>query len=230
MGNAGIDVGSETRLLKPWLWMRALLKGTAFTALIVTTISCSREPVLQALAPGSTVIAFGNSITFGTGASPGEDFPQHLAARSGWNIINAGVPGDMARDAGSRLAPLLNDHQPVAVLVELGGNDFLRQRPESAVKEDLRGILSTVRDSGALPILVAVPRLSMLRATVGALSDSDLYVELAEEEGVPVVTDVLSAVLSDESLRADPIHPNAAGYEQLAGGIVAELVNLGLLK
>ena len=112
--------------------------------------------------------------------------------------------------------------------MELGGNDFLRQRPESAVKEDLRGILNTVRDSGALPILVAVPRLSMLRATVGALSDSAIYAELAEEEGVPLIADELSSVLSDEGLRADPIHPNAAGYERLANGIADALTTLGL--
>jgi acyl-CoA hydrolase len=123
----------------------------------------------------------------------------------------------------------LDQYQPVAVLVELGGNDFLRQRSESAVKEDLRAILNSIRDYGALPILVAVPRFSMLRATVGALSDSTIYAELADEEGVPLISGALSAVLSDESLRADPIHPNAAGYARLADEMADSLTASGLL-
>jgi acyl-CoA hydrolase len=196
---------------------------------VLSVASCSRQQEYTPITAGATVIAFGDSITFGTGARPGEDFPTHLAVRSGWNVINAGIPGDMARDAGARLAPLLDQYQPVAVLVELGGNDFLRQRSESAVKEDLRAILNTIRDYGALPILVAVPRFSMLRATVGALSDSTIYAELADEEGVPLISGALSAVLSDESLRADPIHPNAAGYARLADEMADSLTASGLL-
>ena len=203
--------------------------GLVLVAMALALASCSNETKHAPIDRGSTVLAFGDSITYGTGAPPGEDFPNHLAARSGWRIVNAGIPGDMARDAGARLGPLLREHQPVAVLVELGGNDFLRQRPESAVKEDLRGILNTVRESGALPILLAVPRFSMLRATVGALSDSAIYAELAEEEGVPLVNGVLSSVLSDETLRADPIHPNAAGYQRLASDMAEVLGALGLL-
>ena len=209
MDDLGIAVVSEPRRSSFLLWSKALVTGFALVTLVVATTSCSREPVHTAIVA---------------------DFPGQLAALTEWNIINAGIPGDMARDAGPRLGPLLAEHQPTAVLVELGGNDFLRQRSEPSVKEDLRGILRAVEGAGAVPILVAVPRFSMLRATVGALSDSTLYAELAEEEGVPLIPGVLSSVLSDESLRADPIHPNAAGYERLASGIANELVSLGLLN
>lgn len=216
------------------MWKKRCWVGRSVAALlvilVVATTACSREPAYPLIPAGSTVIAFGDSITSGTGASPGQDFPTHLSARSGWHIVNAGVPGDMARDAGARLGPLLDQHQPVAVLVELGGNDFLRQRAESAVKEDLRGIVNTVRGAGALPVLVAVPRLSMLRATVGALSDSAIYAELAAEEGVPLIAGALSDVLSDEALRADPIHPNAEGYRRLAAELAGALESLGLLQ
>ena len=97
MGDLGIAVDSEQRHSVFLLWTRALITGFALVALLVTTTSCSREPVHEAIAAGSTVIAFGDSITFGTGARPGEDFPGQLAALTEWNIINAGIPGDMAR-------------------------------------------------------------------------------------------------------------------------------------
>jgi hypothetical protein len=53
---------------------------------------------------------------------------------------------------------------------------------------------------------------------VGALTDSPIYAELAEEEGVILVSDIFSEVLSGGALRADEIHPNAQGCRELAQG------------
>jgi acyl-CoA hydrolase len=115
------------------------------------------------------------------------------------------------------------------VIVELGGNDFLRKHPDDQVKEDLGFIVKSIRASGAIPVLLAVPHLSLLRATTGTLSDADLYRELADEKDVLLIEDVFSDVLSDDNLRADPIHPNARGYKQLTEGIIVGLRSAGLL-
>jgi acyl-CoA hydrolase len=198
-------------------------------ALLVLT-GCGDSARYEHLPPGSTVLAFGDSVTHGTGAGDGEDFPARLAAISGWNVINAGIPGDTAREARRRLEPLLSRHDPALVLIELGGNDFLRKRRDADVKADLETMVEHVQDHGAIPVLVAVPRLSLLRARAGALKDSDIYAAIAESRDVPLVREVFSAVLSDETLRADPIHPNAEGYRVMAEGISAQLESLGLLN
>lgn len=189
---------------------------------------CAEENPHTALHPGSVVLAFGDSVTHGTGAGRGEDYPSRLAESSGWTVINAGVPGDTAEQARDRIEPLMDEHSPSLVIVSLGGNDFLRQRSPVAVKEDLRTIVQAVRSAGALPVLVAVPRLSLLRATIGALADSPIYAELAEEEGLLLVEGVFSAVLSEEALRADPIHPNAAGYQKFSAGLYDALREAGI--
>ena len=152
-----------------------------------------------------------------------------MAQISRWNVVNAGVPGDMARDAGKRLSGLLDQHRPDLVIIELGGNDFLRKRSPALVREDLREMLVRVREFGAVPVLVAVPRLSLLRASTGMLEDEQLYAKLAIEEQVLLIDEVFSEVLSEEALRADRIHPNAAGYQSLAEGIAAGLREAGLL-
>lgn len=205
-------------------WSRWLL-----LALAVVVTGCSEESRHPALAPGSVVLAFGDSVTWGTGAGRGEDFPSLLAARTGWQVVNAGVPGDTAAQARERIGDLLLQHDPALVIVELGGNDFLRKRPDTDVEADLRAILRAVKSHGAIPVLVAVPRLSLLRAGVGALRDAPLYARLAEEESVLLVPDVFSGVLSQESLRADSVHPNRAGYEEFAVGLAAALQRAGLL-
>lgn len=178
--------------------------------------ACSRGPTGQPIPAGATVLALGDSITHGTGAGAGQDWPAHLAALTGWRIVNAGIPGDTAERARDRLGPLLAEHSPALVIVELGGNDFLRRRSPAAVKEDLRAMLRESREAGAQVVLMAVPAPSMLGALASNHSDAPLYAELAEEEGVPLVPDLISDVLSDADLRADAIHPNAAGYRVMA--------------
>lgn len=199
-----------------------------FLAASALLAACGKSTKLAAIAPGRTVLAFGDSVTFGTGAVPGEDWPSLLAARTGWNVINAGLPGDTAEAGKSRLAALLAEHRPDLVIVEIGGNDFLRRRPEEAVKEDLRQMLGEVRKQGALAVLVAVPALSLM-SVAGKPSDSPIYRALGKEEKVPVIEDVFSSVLGQPALRADPIHPNAQGYARMAAEMADRLQNIGLL-
>jgi acyl-CoA thioesterase-1 len=197
-------------------------------AALLSVAGCAEESRHTRLGPGAVVLAFGDSVTYGTGAGRGEDYPSRLALSTGWTVINAGIPGDTAGQARERIEPLLVEHSPSLVIVALGGNDFLRQRSPAVVKEDLRAIVQAVRSAGAVPALVAVPRLSLLRATVGALVDSPIYAELADEEDLLLVEGIFSEVLSDETLRTDPIHPNAAGYRAFAAGLSGAFREAGL--
>jgi acyl-CoA hydrolase len=190
--------------------------------------ACSKEAKYQAIPRGASVLAFGDSVTFGTGAGDGEDWPSLLAASTGWQIINAGVPGDTAQAARSRLPALLAEHRPALVIIELGGNDFLRRRSAQAVREDLQHLLSVARQSGAQVVLIGVPELSLLAVVAGKPSDSPIYEALAEAEDVPLIRDVFSAVLARPEWCADRIHPNAEGYRQMASGIFTALQQLGL--
>jgi acyl-CoA hydrolase len=191
--------------------------------------ACSRTPKQAALPPGSVVLALGDSVTYGTGAGKEEDYPARLAELTGWVVHNHGVPGDTSAGALERLGPALEEVKPALVIVEIGGNDFLRRQPEAAVKENVRRILQRVRQAGIPALLVATPRFSPIGAALGLLPDAALYEELAREEGVPLVPKVFAKVLDDPELKADPIHPNAAGYRKLAEGIAAGLRDAGLL-
>lgn len=208
-----------------WIKTFWIIVMTGFLAFIN---ACSKTPQHSALPSGTSVLAFGDSVTFGTGAAPHESYPTRLTARSGWKIHNAGIPGDTADYARARIAEAMEESQPKLVIIEIGGNDFLRQRAEAAVKEDIRAMIRAVRQYGATPVLVAVPRLSTL-PPLAKLGDSPIYAELATEEKVLLVENVFSDILSDNRLKTDPIHPNGRGYQKLADGIAAALVKSGLL-
>lgn len=204
-----------------------LILISLFTTLMLA--GCDDPVRVQPLPPGATILAFGDSVTHGTGAGQSRNYPDLLAETTGLNVINSGIPGDTAAQAKERISPLLDQHTPDLVIVELGGNDFLAKRSQQQVKQDLSAIVATVKQRNIPVVLVAVPAFSVFRASAGALKDSPIYGELGEETGTAVIADVFADILSNSELRADPIHPNGAGYQRLAEGIHQALIEAGYL-
>lgn len=199
-------------------------------ALAVLLSACGkRAPKAQALPAGSTVLALGDSLTSGVGATADTAYPAVLQSLTGWQVVNGGVSGDTTAQALARLPALLQEHQPALVIVSIGGNDFLRQLSATAAKDTLREICRTARAGGAQVLLVGVPQVSLLAAGTGSLKDHPLYAELAEELKLPLHAGGWAAVLSNPSLRADSVHANAQGYRQFAEGLVQALRKVGWL-
>jgi acyl-CoA thioesterase I len=183
-----------------------------------------------AIPQGATVLVLGDSLSFGTGAKEGEDYPTHLAKSTGWNIINEGIPGDTSAGGLARLPALLEAHQPKLLIVELGGNDLLRQAPQTEIVHNLKTILSMAKTQGVASVLVAIPEISPLKATFGNLTDHPLYESVATETATPLIADVFSDVLSDRKLKSDQIHANARGYRVISDKLYVKLQELGYVN
>ncbi|MDR2508157.1 MAG: GDSL-type esterase/lipase family protein [Candidatus Accumulibacter sp.] len=203
-----------------------------FLTIVGLAGACARRKAPAPLSSGATVIAFGDSVTYGLGADRGQDWPSLLAGQTGWNVINAGVSGDTTETALPRIPSLMEMYKPELVILELGGNDFLNRRPPKTVKENLRAIVKRFRRYDAnVPIaIVAIPELSLIGALTMNLSDSPIYAELAKEENLWLIDKVFSEVLSNATLRADQIHPNAKGYRQMAIQIGETFRKSGFLR
>ncbi|MEW5967041.1 MAG: arylesterase [Pseudomonadota bacterium] len=176
--------------------------------------ACERTPTLPQLSPHDVIVAFGDSLTHGTGASADTSYPAVLATLTGRTVINAGVPGDTTTTALQRLPAVLDAHKPRLVLLCLGGNDMLRKQPESATENNLRLLVQTIRASGADVVLIGVPEPKLFGGA------PDFYARVADELKLPLEDEVFVEVLKDNRLKADPIHANAAGYR-----VVAERLN-----
>lgn len=187
--------------------------------------ACGSEKQYPALPDNATVLILGDSLSYGTGAAKGQDFPSLLAVNTGWNIINAGVPGDTSSGGLERLPDLLDEYQVDLLIVELGGNDFLRRLPQEETIKNLKTILAEAKANGIQTLLIAIPEFSPFGAAVGKLSDHKLYKMLAKETDTPLVEDIFSDVLAKNALKADPIHPNTEGYR-----IVEENLRKALTK
>lgn len=169
---------------------------------------------------GEHVIAFGDSLVAGRGASAGHDFVSVLSNRLGIPIINAGSNGDTTGSALARLDRDVLARNPRIVIVLLGGNDFLRRIPTADTFANLGAIVDRVRQRGAAVVMVGI--------SVGLLSDpyEAEYEALAERTSAVLVPDVLDGIIGHADLMSDSIHPNDGGYAIVADRLESVLRDL----
>jgi len=192
-----------------WLW------AALFFALLA---GCGEKvPKLPKLASADVIVAFGDSLTYGTGAAMHESYPAMLAQLTGRQVIGSGVPGEVTAQGLQRLPDVIGEHQPQLVIVCLGGNDMLRKVNTAEIKSNLRQIVKTIKDRGIAVVLMGVPQPSLIS------SAPEFYAEIAKEFNIPYEGKIVTSVLYSPDMKADPIHPNAKGYRRMAEA-VAELL------
>ena len=169
---------------------------------------------------GTNIIAFGDSLTAGLGAQPGEDFPSRLSKLIETPVINAGVSGDTTDMALERIDRDVLSHDPRIVIVGLGGNDFLRSVDIATTERNLRSIVRRIHGAGAMVVLLGF-RFPSLN-----LDYEKMYTRVADDEGCLLIGRMLRGIITDPTLKSDEVHPNARGYEIMAERIAGPLRKL----
>ena len=180
---------------------------------LVLFAGCDSGPQISPLDQGAVVLAFGDSLTHGTGVSAGQSYPDVLSNLLGRPVINVGVPGEISSAGLKRLPGILDEHSPTLVILCHGGNDFLRRLETAGTLRNLTAMVEMIRARGADVVLVGVPKLGF------GLNVPKFYATLAEEQGVPFEGEILVDLLGDKSMKSDEIHPNAPGYRLMAEAI-----------
>ena len=184
---------------------------TVLLSFVIWALGPSRYSHIKNLGSrGVAVVAFGDSLTSGYGASAGEDYPSRLSAMTGIAITNAGKSGDTTDSALARIDNDVLSVGPRVVIVGLGGNDFLGGVSIQTTEGNLRTIVRKIQGVGAMVVLLSF-RFPSLTARY-----EPMYQRVAHDEGCLLIGGVLQGILTDPKLRSDQIHPNARGYELMA--------------
>ena len=193
-------------------------------ALAVMLAACGEKtPKLPRLAATDVVVAFGDSLTYGTGAHESESYPTVLGKLIGRTVVRAGVPGEVTAQGLARLPAVVDEHNPRLVILCLGGNDMLRQVRDAEIAQNLRGIIKALRDRKIGVVLVGVPKPALIT------SAPVFYADLAKEFAIPYEGKVVTSVLYSNETKSDPIHPNARGYRRMAEAIAQLLKSAGAI-
>ena len=198
------------------------LAAAALAALALAACG-NKVAQLPQLAASDVIVAFGDSLTFGTGASEQESYPLVLGSLLGRQVVRAGVPGEVTAQGLARLPQVIEEHQPKLVIVCLGGNDMLRKVKEAEIRSNLKAIVKTLKEQGIGVVLVGVPKPALITGP------AEFYAEIAKEFGIPYEERVVTSVLYAPDMKSDPIHPNAKGYRRMAEALAELLKKAGAI-
>lgn len=208
------------------------ISAACFHNLLIFTLSifllltsCSdKTPALAKLAPDGVILAFGDSLTYGTGADEDNSYPAILQQLSAHKVINAGVPGELSIQGLTRLEALLDQYMPQLLILCHGGNDLLRKRSKTQLKSNLEKMIQFAHQRGISVVLLGVPE-----PKIAFMKTAALYEDIAKQNNIPIEASVLLHVLSDKQLKSDTVHPNGRGYALIAEALHKLLVKSGTI-
>ncbi len=181
----------------------------ACTALVYFFLEMRHAPVTNYPPKNKTIVAFGDSLVAGVGATEENDLVSVLSRKLGRDIINLGVSGNTTEDGLLRVDEVI-EHDPGIVILLLGGNDSLRRISEEVTRKNLVTLIETFEKHGSVVVLLGV------RGNIIGNSREKMYQELADTYGAVYVDDILDGVFLHKELMSDGIHPNDAGYAIIA--------------
>ncbi len=206
--------------------MRSFICAKYLLLLTIVALSgCGKSaPQLTPLLPDHTILAFGDSLTWGTGTTREQSYPAVLEQLTGIRVINEGIPGEVSSKGLARLPDLLDKYRPKLLILCHGGNDILRRQSMGAMADNVRAMIREAQQRNIEVVLIGVPQFSLF------LHESDeRYQQIATEFKLPYEGKILPDLISDESMLSDKVHPNAKGYQKMAQAVFNLLIRSGAI-
>lgn len=195
----------------------------ALLLLILAVLGCS-SPELESLAPGSRILAFGDSLTYGVGTTRDKSYPAVLSSLTGLQVINAGVSGETTAEGLVRLDGELENSQPELLILLEGGNDILRNRNPAETKSNLAAMIRLAANRDIPVLLLGVPEKKLFSGA------APLYQELAIEHQLLFDATLVASLLRNPAYKSDMVHLNAEGYRKMAEAIQGLLEDSGAIN
>ncbi len=186
-------------------------------SMIISAGACGPK-VANVSAAGKNIICFGDSLTEGYGAKPGEDYPTVLAKLLGQPVINAGISGNTSRQGLERIQSDVLDKDPKLVIVQFGANDFFHKIPKTETRDNLDQIVLKIQEKGAMVAIAGV--------RIGLLVDeyAEAFEQVANDRKCIYIPNIIKDIFTDPSKKSDELHPNALGYSIIAQRVYERII------
>jgi acyl-CoA thioesterase-1 len=232
LGTASKRLSTGARTRRRWLADCSLLAlagafvGAAPSHAQGTSASAAGASPTEANAIGG-VMVLGDSLSAEYGLKRGSGWVALLAERLTKEgiavpVVNASISGDTTSGGRSRLAPLLRQHRPAVVVVELGANDALRGLPLTMTRDNLAAIVRDCQAAGAKVVVVGM----QVPPNYGRKYSDDfaaLFASVAREAGAALVPFLLKGVAdgpdAEAMFQADRIHPKETAHPAMLDNV-----------
>ena len=188
----------------------------------LTLFGCT-DSALKKLSDDAVILAFGDSLTAGVGTSRDKSYPAVLEKLSGLTVINKGISGEVTDQGLARLPKVIRETNPDLMILIEGGNDILRNKSYQQIEANLDAMITLAQQENIQIVLLGVPEKKLFS------SAAPFYQQLADKHNLVYDNNLISDLLHTRSLKSDPIHFNAQGYQKMAEGIYQLLQQRGAL-
>lgn len=166
------------------------------------------------LSQQQSILIMGDSISAGFGIDQEQGWVNLLITRLNtlkppYRVINASISGETSRGGANRIKPLLKQHNPDLVIIELGGNDGLRGSPIKGITKNLDYMIQQSQSSGAKVLLLGMRIPPNYGETYSRLF-AEQYQKLALKHDALLIPFFLKGIAAEPGMmQADGIHPTA---------------------
>lgn len=230
----------DIKILRWYILSRCMNKNMFFSLLIFAVTFCFLLAACDNDAPnddrGPVLVCFGDSLTAGRNATSfgaddkSKSYPAFLQKKVNIPVINAGESGNTSAQALLRVNGDVLSKNPRIVIILLGANDFFQQIHLTSTQPNLQSIIDKL-NNGNRQIYLAKFYNESVAMDMGAvykmpeeavkslINDYDaMFNALASSDNVTLIEDIWQDVWGVH-MSEDNFHPNAAGYEIMAGTI-----------
>lgn len=213
------------------------MKKYIFLLICLLCTWCSRETADNTVSQNKTILALGDSITFGYGLDSQDAYPAQLEKllKSKWydySILNAGVSGETSADLLARVETVLADmaELPGIALLVIGGNDWLRKMSIDDMQHNIESIIDILKAHN-IEVVLGWMELHIALWWTYSGEFQDAYPKIAKNKDVYFLESFLEWVKWEKELNLDDrIHPNAQGYAIISEHIYDFLVENELVQ
>ena len=187
--------------------------------------------IRPALGGPQNILIVGDSISAAYGMSLEQGWVALMAGQIAeshpdYAVVNASISGETTAGALQRLPALLKEHQPVVVVIELGGNDGMRGYPLKSLRSNLieMATLSRAVDAEVIIMAMEIPPNYGSRYTQGF---RESFVLAANNTGSVLGPFLLQDVaLKPELMQGDGIHPAAEAQAMMSAIFLPTLMKV----
>ncbi len=170
---------------------------------------------LCSVANAKTLLVLGDSLSAAYGMSVESGWVALLTSRiqqkyPDWSVINASISGETTSGGLARLKPLLEQHKPDLVVIELGANDGLRGLALSDMKNNLQTMIDQSVAINAKVVMFGMKLPPNYGVKFASLFEK-VYADIVQKNTLTYVPFFLEGVAGHSELtQADGLHPVAS--------------------